>query len=345
MEVKRFKANTIREAIGNVKNSLGPEAMILSTRKLGDGFEVTAIEGQGDIYRQSPEYMGPVRSELISIKEMIFLLGQSGRSMENIIMNPEILNLYSRIIRNGVSDNYARMFLDRAGVFSETGQTGETLKKRTIREFVKEIEVKDPFAQGNGSQAVAALAGTTGVGKTTTIAKLAAGSMLNAGKKVGLISVDNYRIGAVEQLRTYANIMGIPCFRAFCRKDLVFALGRMRDKDVVLIDTAGQSQYDLSRIRELREIITDDLGISIHLLLNVSTNEPEMNRTAINFGPLNYRSYIFTKVDEAKRCGSMINQIMKFKLPISYITTGQNVPDDIEKADKRSILKKVLNDN
>lgn len=117
----------------------------------------------------------------------------------------------------------------------------------------------------------------------------------------------------------------------------------MEGKDVVLIDTAGNSQYDSARIEELKRIMTSDLAISSHLLLSVATTESEMNKTAINFGSLKFQSYIFTKVDEAERCGSIINQIMKFNLPISYITTGQNVPEDIEHADKGKIVKLLLN--
>jgi flagellar biosynthesis protein FlhF len=169
--------------------------------------------------------------------------------------------------------------------------------------------------------------------------------MLKTSKKVGLISIDNYRIGAMEQLKTYADILGIPCFPAFNRKDLLFALKRMEGRDIVLVDTAGQSQYDTSRIKELRKMITADLDISCHLLLSVATTESEMNRAAINFGPLRCHSYIFTKTDEAERCGSIINQIMELRLPISYITTGQNVPEDIEGASKEKILNLLLNRN
>ena len=126
---------------------------------------------------------------------------------------------------------------------------------------------------------------------------------------------------------------------------MFFAIKRMEGRDVVLIDTAGQSQYDGSRIEELKRMTIGDLAISFHLLLSVSTTESEMNKTAINFSRLGFQSYIFTKIDEAEKCGSNINQIMKLNLPISYITTGQNVPDDIESADKERILNLLLNKN
>ena len=351
MQVKKYQAGTIKEAVAMVKGVLGPDAMILSTKKVrkpGESglFEVTAVPAGDDMPKTNGGALKEVKSELMSIKEMIYLLNHSGGALEKMILNPGLLNLYAKLVRSGVNDHNAKLFLERAGAFSESSQRNrENIRERTIREITQVIEVRDAFEAQDRRQTIAAFVGTTGVGKTTTIAKLAAQLMLKAKKRVGLISIDNYRIGAMEQLRIYANILGIPCFPAFNRKDLVFALQRMEKANVVLIDTAGQSQYDLSRIEELKKMITDDLTISTHLLLSVATTELEMSRTADNFSPLKFQSYIFTKMDEADRCGSVINQIMKLRAPISYITTGQNVPEDIEKAQKRKILHLLLSKN
>jgi flagellar biosynthesis protein FlhF len=149
----------------------------------------------------------------------------------------------------------------------------------------------------------------------------------------------------MEQLNTYANILGIPCFKAFKKKDLLFALKKMEEKNVVLIDTAGQSQYDMSRIEELKRMMPGDMNINTHLLLSVATTESEMDKAAVNFSALKYNSYIFTKIDETEKRGSIINQIMKNNLPISYITNGQKVPEDIEKAGKEKILKLLLSED
>lgn len=351
MQVKKYRAKTIKEAIARVKSILGPEAMIISTQKLrGDSknqnqlFEVTAVPPGNGVSKKNAKPFREVKSELMSIKEMIYLLNHSGGIIEKLMMNPATLNLYAKLIRNGVNDHYARIFLERAGALNDQLHNHEDhIREKTIKEIMRTIKVKDPFKASNGNQVIAAFIGTTGVGKTTTIAKLAALLMLKARKKVGLISIDKYRIGAMEQLKTYATILGIPCFPAFNRKDLLFALKSMEGRDVVLVDTAGQSQYDRTRIEELKKIITGDLDISSHLLLSVPTTESEMNKTATNFGPIKFQSYIFTKTDEAERCGSIINQIMKLDLPISYITTGQSVPEDIEKARKEKILKLLLN--
>jgi len=351
MQVKKYRGKTINDALARVKNVLGPEAMIISTKKLRErdgynGFEVAAMQARDDISDTSSSPYMEVKSELMSIKEMIYLLNHSGGITEALMMNPGTMNLYAKLIRNGVDDHYARMFLERAGVIKgDSSYDTSSIKKKTIKEIMKVVGIKNPFDSQNGRQIIAAFIGTTGVGKTTTIAKLAAQLMFTAKRKVGLISIDNYRIGAMEQLKTYASILGIPCFPAFNRKDLLFALKRMGGRDVVLIDTAGQSHYDKPRITELKNMIAGDPFISSHLLMSVSTTDSEMSKAATNFSPLEFQSYIFTKIDEAERCGSVINQIMKLPLPISYITTGQNVPEDIERANKKRILNLLFNKN
>ncbi|HUU40563.1 MAG TPA: hypothetical protein VMW42_06470 [Desulfatiglandales bacterium] len=353
MQAKKYRAHTIKESIAKVKNALGQDAMIISTRKVNGGcendlFEITAVPSGNGISGKDLNPLSEVKSELISIKEMVYIMNHYGSTIERLVLNPFILNLYAKLIRNGVNDHYARVFLERAGALQEhriDNKDNINIGEEIIREIMHAIKVKDPFYKKTKNQILAAFIGTTGVGKTTTVAKLAARLMLKGRRKVGLISIDSYRIGAMEQLKTYADILGVLYFPVFQRKDLLSAIKRMKDTDVVLIDTAGQSQYDRSKIEELKKIMTEDLGINSHLLLSVSTSESEMNKIAVNFSPLNFQSYIFTKVDEAERCGSVINQMMRLQMPISYITTGQNVPDDIEFADKRNILRLLLNKN
>ena len=351
MQVRKYQGGTIKEAMAMVKNALGPEAMILSTKKLGNKgentlFEIAAVPA-GD--RSSHTNLSPLRevkSELMSIRQMVYLLNHSGGMFERIILNPVLTNLYAQLIRSGVKDHYAKIFLEKAGGLNGVSTASvKAIRERMIKAIMEVIEVRDLFTPRDKRQVVAAFVGTTGVGKTTTIAKLAAQLMLKAGKKVGLVSIDNYRMGAMEQLKTYAHILGIPCFPAFTRKDLLFALKRMERTDVVLIDTAGQSQYDTDKIEALKKMMSNDLAISSHLLLSVATTESEMNQTALNFSPLGFQSYIFTKLDEAESCGSLINQIVRLRAPISYLTTGQNVPEDIEKAHKGKILQLLLNRN
>jgi flagellar biosynthesis protein FlhF len=348
MQVKKYRGKTIKEASAKVKNLLGPDAMILSTQKISkvgenDIFEITALSGVKNISDENPSMLGEVKQELMSIKEMLYLLNNSDVFIEKLITYPGALSLYTKMIKNGVTDRYVRLFFERTGAFNgHPVNDMKSVKNRALKEITKVIDVKDPFDIKEKNQIIAAFIGTTGVGKTTTIAKLAARLMLEKTKKVGLISLDAYRIGAMEQLKTYANILGVPCFQVFKKKDLLFALRRMEGKDVVLIDTAGQSQYDRSRLDDLRELIPGDLNISTHLLLSIATAESEMNKAADNFRCLKYQSYIFTKRDETQKCGIILNQIMEQSLPVSYITTGQNVPEDIELAEKTKLLELMV---
>ena len=143
---------------------------------------------------------------------------------------------------------------------------------------------------------------------------------------------------SVEQLKTYAGILGIPCFSAFNRSDLQIALGQLNEQDVILIDTAGQSHYDSQRMEELAAFMSSHSSINCHLLLSTSINESEMSAAARNFGTLDFDSYIFTKTDETKARGVIINQLLKLKKPVSFVTTGQRVPEDIFKATRTNIL-------
>jgi flagellar biosynthesis protein FlhF len=348
-EPRSFRGRTIAEVMERVRGDLGPEAMILSTRKRQgrDGlFEITALPAGHDKPVAGPEVLGELKSELMSLREMILLLNHSGGMVERLLTNPGLLSLYAALIRNGVNADSARALLEKGGALGNgSGGSASTVKKRVLREIAGAMEVKDPFEAAQGGPVIAAFLGTTGVGKTTTVAKLAAQLMLRGKKKVGLVSIDGYRIGAMEQLRIYANILGIPCFPAFCRKDLLYALRKLSGRDVVLIDTAGQSHYDRERINALRGLIPAEAPVDCHLLLPVGTSDGEMDQAARSFKAFGFKSYIFTKLDECQKRGSMLNQLLRLPLPVSYVTTGQNVPEDIEKADRGKLLNLILNGN
>jgi flagellar biosynthesis protein FlhF len=184
--------------------------------------------------------------------------------------------------------------------------------------------------------------GPTGVGKTTTIAKLAAFLSFTRKMKVGLVSIDNYRIGAFEQLKAYAGIMGLPCVPAFSRQDLACALDRMKSMDLVLIDTAGHSHYDKEKIDEILELVRNDFQISVHLTLSVTSELINMKEAASAFSVFNPDTYVFTKTDETKRCGKILDQAASYDLPVSLVTNGQKVPEDLIIPDRHELLKIIL---
>ena len=171
---------------------------------------------------------------------------------------------------------------------------------------------------------------------------LSAELSLKQKRKVGIISVDSYRIGAVDQLKTYASIMGLPCLSAFTREDLAQALQKMEGRDVILIDTAGQSHRDMKRLKELGELLGKDLSIETHLVLSAAVKPEDMKEAATNFSILKPSSYVFSKVDETRTRGGIIDQLLDLKLPVSYITNGQRVPEDIIPATQRRVLRLIL---
>jgi len=351
----KYCAATIEEATSLIRNSLGADAMIISTVRLRgrDGkefFEICAVPG--DTPREAPnleeEVYGRITTELASIKEMMGLMSTSQMSipMPQLLKNPLLMKLYARMLDQGVEEVLIKEILTKAGVFDNIeSMSAADIKKQVVMALMQLIEVEDPFATPRHPQTVAAFVGTTGVGKTTTIAKIAANLMVQQKKKVGLISIDTYRIGAMEQLKNYADILGVPCFQAFTRRDLLLALGRMRAMDVVLIDTAGRSQYDMSRLGGLKKMIGDHASIDTHLLLSVGMAASEMKTTAQSFSGLNFKTYIFTKLDEVREIGNIVNQMASYKIPISYVTAGQNVPEDIERVDRKKMVTRLLGKN
>jgi len=266
-------------------------------------------------------------------------MARDGGMVERLAGNTNVLGLYTKLVGIGISKHYVRGFLEKGGAFEKDFAIGgRAMRRSVINAILSEIEVIDPFSGNGDKQVVAAFVGPTGVGKTTTIAKLAADIGLKEKRRVGFISIDNYRVGAMEQLKTYATILGVPCFPAFNRSDLKLAMSRLRDKDIVLIDTAGQSHYDTARMKELAGLIGTDGSITCHLLLSTTINQEEMSFVGENFGMLNVDSYVFTKIDETKSRGVIINQLLTSGVPASYITTGQRVPEDLLKATKAGIL-------
>ncbi len=208
--------------------------------------------------------------------------------------------------------------------------------------IANQIVTVDPWSLEDG-QRVAVLIGPTGVGKTTTIAKLAANFALVAGKKVGVITIDTYRIAAVDQLKTYADIIGIPIQVAYSPKELREAITKMHDRDLILIDTAGRSQNNEIQIAELRNYL-EGLNVEIHLVLSATTKEADIEDVIRVFGVLPIDRIIVTKLDETTSHGVILQACSLANVPIAFLTTGQGVPEDIEVADGQRIAELILGD-
>lgn len=187
--------------------------------------------------------------------------------------------------------------------------------------------------------------GPTGVGKTTTIAKLAAEGVLKNKRKVGLITTDTYRIGAVEQLRTYANILNVPLEVVFQPMDMEIAIEKLKSSDLIFMDTAGRNYLNQDHANDLIKYFPHVNGTVNYLVLSLTAKNHDMIDIINNFQHIHVENVIFTKADETRTYGSILNMVCRYKLSLSYITTGQNVPDDIQVASPGKIANLILGED
>lgn len=288
-----------------------------------------------------------LRSEIEEIRQMVKnLVDRSDRSA--FPDAPESLtSFYSHLISQEVEEQLARELLHRAGKnlgVRRGVRVADELVRMELRKLVGEmLPTASPLKLAtSGRPTIVALVGPTGVGKTTTIAKLAANMKLRERKSVGMITIDSYRIAAVEQLRTYAQILKVPLISVLSPADLRSAIDRMSNMDLILIDTAGRSQKDDPRIAELHTFLRAARPDQVHLVLS-STSRDRTTREAIErFRPLGVTQLIFTKVDEAVGLGVILNTLKRVNMQVSYLTNGQAVPDDIQVASNSRLAKLIL---
>lgn len=248
--------------------------------------------------------------------------------------------------------------LNQHGIEGETASTiasftydkltvPELYDKGKLRRFVIEaienlIQVSPPSFDNTEQQKRIALIGPTGVGKTTTLAKLAANYLSNYSNSVALITIDTYRIAAVEQLKVYGDIMHLPVEVVISPDQLDESLARHADKSLILIDTAGRSPKDSLCIQELTSFLRPDLNIEKHLVLSAATRENELLDAIGHFEKVGVDKTIFTKVDECTRNGVILNIQVKNNSPLSYLTNGQRVPEDLLQITPRSVAELIM---
>ncbi len=218
--------------------------------------------------------------------------------------------------------------------------------KATLIKYLNDhIKFSDGIKLNRHGVRIVALLGTTGVGKTTTLAKIAAKFVLEQRTNVALITADTYRISAVEQLKTYSDILELPLEIVYNPAELAASIERHRDKELILIDTAGRSQHNDYQMRELEEFLRINPRIEKHLVISSTTKFTDARQIMNKFSQVEPDRIIFTKTDETGSLGMIINLLRDNVYSLSYITTGQSVPDDIERAGAdilaNFLLKKV----
>ena len=229
---------------------------------------------------------------------------------------------------------------------SEQQIDGEADLKERLKEALEStVRCSGPIRLKKSGTKIVALVGPTGVGKTTTIAKLAALYTVGRKAKIALVTIDTFRVGAVEQLKTYSRIMGVPLEVASTPKELEKALAAHTDKDLVLIDTVGRSPKDKETIEGLRSMLDSSFTIETHLCVAATTRERELRGIVESFKALPISRLLFTKLDESSSFGSIVNLQIENKLPLSYFTRGQRVPEDIEPASGKKVAELILGED
>ena len=382
MQIKRFFAEDMRQAIRKVERELGPEAVILSNKKVSGGIEIVAAmdfddallakelgsltapappfpaeprqlpkeapaaplaappakEPQRDnnYWSQEPSLM-QIRAELADLRKLL------ERQMSGLAWGDEARRYPGRakIIRDlaelGIDTELSRSIATR--VPDDLSAQHGWIK--AIETLIAEIAVANDDVLARGG--VVALVGPTGVGKTTTIAKLAARYALRHGRKrVALVTIDNYRIGAHEQLRTYGRIMDVPVYTVKNPEEMRGTLDDLVDKDLVLIDTAGMSHRDKRISDQFAILAAAQPNIKTYLVLAATTQYSGLTEISQVFKGLSLQGCVLTKLDEATQLGGALSAVITQRLPLLYLSDGQRVPEDLHVARAKNLVYRAV---
>ncbi len=367
MNIKRFVARNSQEALQKVKEEMGPEAVILGTRTIVAGrgghgageeqIEVTAAvdydsavrrdgEGSPGAVKDFQRKWSTLEARLKEITHFLIALEASSVSASNLADLCIPRNHYVYYRHFGIRPDNIRLIEQRCKRQSieGTGSVSKNELRECLFDILSSIRVtKDPAI--HKKQKIYAFVGPTGVGKTTTIAKLAAMYKVKKKLRVALVTVDTYRIGAVAQLQTYARIMGLPLEVADNSAELRAALKRYKEADVILIDTAGRSPRNKEDVSRIGQVLNVPCPIHHYLVLSANTELESLLAAEEAYSLFPLKSYIFTKLDELVDGSAMINFLLKRKRPVSYLTTGQSVPEDIEPATRKRLGEMILRNN
>jgi flagellar biosynthesis protein FlhF len=256
----------------------------------------------------------------------------------------ELFEVYLNLLQQDVAEDIARELVQklRSELTPQQLANRAAITERLLDSIASMIPTQVPVTGNVGRPRVIVLIGPTGVGKTTTIAKLAANLKLRQNQHVGLITVDTYRIAAVEQLRTYAQIIHVPLSVVMSPEELSSAIEDMADMDVILVDTAGRSQRNGERLDELKRFLAAARADEVHLVLSTTANQKNLQSAIERFGALGADRLILTKLDEAVSFGMILNIVRRMDAALSFVTTGQDVPDDIEVGEGRKLAQRIV---
>ncbi|KLU65040.1 flagellar biosynthesis protein FlhF [Desulfosporosinus acididurans] len=377
MRVRRFVGDNVAETMGKVKRELGSEAVILQTREFREGgflglfgtmkVEITAaIEEKPALGLNTPRYEfkrdeeraskvppvldPPVQQEIFQndLKSMHLLLKKLNQNIEILGSEkkvwPSVLQKWADRLQNrGVSEPLIKCLIGHVQQIlpEDKWEDDNQVYAQIGAEMIQICGATGPIQTDREKPKVIALIGPTGVGKTTTIGKLAAGFSIVDKRNVALITADTYRVAAVEQIKTFGEIIGVPVDVVMTPSELQAAMSRHQDKDLIFIDTAGRSPHHDLHMSELRAFLKKANPDYTMLVMSATTQLADQLKIYQRFKDLSTH-FIFTKLDETESPGMILNFLDQAKLPTAYLTNGQNVPDDIVAANSNRLVRFVF---
>ena len=373
MQIKKFVAATLKEASEQMKIELGGEAIILSTRVIEQGgasglnkmFEIvagidtkvqTANESGPDTEQEEVEIPASLRersfdAELKKLTEKIYnpMNLPEQKSVEpaakkknaDNYLEKELKEIVDVLLYREVQKSIVTVILNQLKKYKSVLNT-DNLDSYVLSSISSLIPTTAFELKKRGTPKIVSLVGPTGVGKTTCIAKLAVISKILQNLDVGLISIDTYRLGAIDQLRTFSEISDIELLVAYEPAEMHDLIKKLKKKDIIFIDTAGRSQKNAANLEKTKEFLDAAGTHDSFLVLSATNSSKNLIDVAERFKVFNYNSIMFTKIDEAVSYGNILNAAVATNIPITFLTNGQIIPDDIISADSDFIAKMIL---
>ncbi|WP_053219652.1 flagellar biosynthesis protein FlhF [Virgibacillus senegalensis] len=364
MKVKKFTAPTMPEVMQKVRKELGADAVILHSKVIHTGgllglFKkrnievVAALDKQQEKQKKDSKLEVKPSRDSIKTKEMEAeqpkidqSLVQELRDLKSLIeLNSNTGNqpvypaayqlFYQHLLSQGMAQETAEKLV--SGMHEHRPDAARNSFVDVLAEELDRMFPPDAFEGINYDKKFVHFVGPTGVGKTTTIAKIAASSVLKDNKRVAFITTDTYRIAAIDQLKTYSKILDIPMEIAYTLDDYRSAREKFKEFDLVLVDTAGRNFRDKRYVKELAEIIDLNQDIDTYLVLSLAAKSADLLEIYRQFESVPIKQLVFTKKDETASYGAMADLTMASGKGIAYLTTGQDVPDDIESVDVKKL--------
>jgi flagellar biosynthesis protein FlhF len=360
MKMKRYTADTMVDAMKKVRSDIGDEAIILSsnvvkTKGVFGFFKKKSVEVVAGIDEPAQRNVEPVladfplqsdndekasselKREMAEMKKMLKSMQQSATFTQ---YPDEIKPLLAELEKQSLSVQFIALLGDEltSRMKMEKRDLTHSEQITIVKQLLEQQLSHLPFGGISFKKKYINVLGPTGVGKTTTIAKIAARALLEKKKKVGFITTDTYRIAAIEQLRTYANLLQAPVEIAYSYADFEAAIAKLADRDLIFIDTAGRNYQEAKFVDDLSELIDFSLDMESFLVLSMTSKETDMRVIIEQFKAFPIEKFIFTKMDETGTIGSMFNVMKDYGIGMAYYTDGQEVPEDLTEANSKKII-------